>query len=94
MLLASDAPLLKVKELLKGAFGIPEGGAPPLKDGCAHKLRFLGRLSVKATSGLLSLSYLASVARCTECKGYLVGSEVDVVEGVKAHPAPEARPEE
>ena len=94
MLLASDRPEQKVKHLLKAAFGIPDGGAPPLKEGCGHKLEFLGRLSVTTTAGLLSGSYRATVARCVECKGYLIGAEADVREACSLHPAPEPRPGE
>jgi len=94
MLLASDAPQLKVKALLKAAFGIPDGGAPPLKDGCEHKLEFLGRLSVTTTVGLLTGAYRASVARCVDCKGYVIGKEADVGLAVAAQPAPEAPPKE
>ena len=93
MLLASDRPELMIQQLLKAAFGIPEGGAAPLKGDCDHKLEFLGRLSVTTTVGLLTGSYRASVARCVVCKGYLIGKEADVGLAVAAQPAPEARPE-
>lgn len=89
MLLASDRPELKIKMLLKGAFGIPDGGATPLKDGCAHKLLLMGRLTVSTTSGLLTGRYQAAIGRCTECKGYVIGSEAHVAEALKAHPASE-----